>query len=145
MKGSSMLQEFKTFIARGNVIDLAVGVVIGAAFGKIVNSLVNDLIMPPIGLLLGRMDFSQLFISLDGQSYDTLAAAQAAGAATLNYGAFITVVIQFLIIAWAIFMLVKAINVLKKQEAAKSEVAAEPTAEEKVLVEIRDLLKQRAG
>jgi large conductance mechanosensitive channel len=145
MKGSSMLQEFKTFIARGNVIDLAVGVVIGAAFGKIVNSLVNDLIMPPIGLLLGRMDFSQLFISLDGQSYDSLAAAQAAGAATLNYGAFITVVIQFLIIAWAIFMLVKAINVLKKQEAAKSEVAAEPTAEEKVLVEIRDLLKQRAG
>ncbi len=145
MKGSSMLQEFKTFIARGNVIDLAVGVVIGAAFGKIVNSLVNDLIMPPIGLLLGRMDFSQLFISLDGQSYDSLAAAQAAGAATLNYGAFITVVIQFLIIAWAIFMLVKAINVLKKQEAAKSEAAAEPTAEEKVLVEIRDLLKQRAG
>jgi large conductance mechanosensitive channel len=140
-----MLQEFKTFIARGNVIDLAVGVVIGAAFGKIVNSLVNDLIMPPIGLLLGRMDFSQLFVSLDGKSYDSLSAAQEAGAATLNYGAFITVVIQFLIIAWAIFMLVKAINVLKREEAAKPEPAAEPSAEEKVLVEIRDLLKQRAG
>jgi large conductance mechanosensitive channel len=140
-----MFQEFKTFIARGNAIDLAVGVVIGAAFGKIVNSLVNDLIMPPIGLLLGRMDFSQLFVSLDGQSYDSLAAAQEVGAATLNYGAFITVVIQFLIIAWAIFMLVKAINVLKKEEAAKPEPASEPTGEEKVLVEIRDLLKQRAG
>ncbi len=140
-----MFQEFKTFIARGNAIDLAVGVVIGAAFGKIVNSLVNDLIMPPIGLLLGRMDFSQLFLSLDGKTYESLAAAQEAGAATLNYGAFITVVIQFLIIAWAIFMLVKAINVLKREEAAKPEPAHEPTAEEKLLVEIRDLLKQRVG
>lgn len=140
-----MFQEFKTFIARGNAIDLAVGVVIGAAFGKIVNSLVNDVIMPPIGLLIGRMDFSQFFISLDGKSYDSLAAAQEAGAATLNYGAFITVVIQFLIIAWAIFMLVKAINVLKREEAAKPAPAHEPSAEEKILVEIRDLLKQRAG
>jgi len=138
-----MLQEFKTFIAKGNAIDLAVGVVIGAAFGKIVGSLVDDLIMPIIGLLLGKVDFSQHFISLDGQSYATLAAAREAGAATLNYGNFITIVIQFLIIAWAIFLLVKGINALKREEAAKP-AAPEPTAEEKLLGEIRDLLKQRS-
>jgi large conductance mechanosensitive channel len=138
-----MLQEFKTFIARGNAIDLAVGVVIGAAFGKIVNSLVNDLIMPPLGLLLGKMDFSQLFLSLDGKSYPTLAAAQEAAAPTLNYGSFITVVIQFVIIAWAIFLLVKAINTLKRNEAEKTTAPPEPSGEEKLLVEIRDLLKQR--
>jgi large conductance mechanosensitive channel len=89
-----MLQEFKTFIAKGNAIDLAVGVVIGAAFGKIVSSIVDDLIMPPLGLILGKVDFSPLFISLDGASYPTLAAAQAAAAPTLNYGNFITVLIQ---------------------------------------------------
>ena len=138
-----MLQEFKTFIAKGNAIDLAVGVVIGAAFGKIVTSVVDDLIMPLISLLLGKVDFSQHFISLDGKSYATLAAAQEAGAATLNYGNFITIVIQFLIIAWAIFLLVKAINTLKREEAAKR-AAAEPTAQEKLLGEIRDLLKQRS-
>jgi large conductance mechanosensitive channel len=138
-----MLQEFKTFIAKGNAIDLAVGVVIGAAFGKIVTSVVDDLIMPMISLLLGKVDFSQHFISLDGKSYATLAAAQEAGAATLNYGNFITIVIQFLIIAWAIFLLVKAINTLKREEAAKPAVA-EPTAQEKLLGEIRDLLKQRS-
>ena len=140
-----MLNEFKTFIAKGNAIDLAVGVVIGAAFGKIVNSLVNDIIMPPIGLILGRVDFSQLFVSLDGQSYETLALAQAAGAPTLNYGNFITVAIQFVIIAWAIFLLVKGINTLKKNDADAPAVAPEPTAEEKLLVEIRDLLKKQAG
>jgi large conductance mechanosensitive channel len=140
-----MLSEFKTFIAKGNAIDLAVGVVIGAAFGKIVNSLVNDIIMPPIGLILGRVDFSQLFVSLDGQSYETLALAQAAGAPTLNYGNFITVAIQFVIIAWAIFLLVKGINTLKKNDADAPAVAPEPTAEEKLLVEIRDLLKKQAG
>ena len=138
-----MLQEFKTFIAKGNAIDLAVGVVIGAAFGKIVTSVVDDLIMPLISLLLGKVDFSQHFISLDGKSYATLAAAQEAGAATLNYGNFITIVIQFLIIAWAIFLLVKAINTLKREEAAKP-AAAEPTPQEKLLGEIRDLLKQRS-
>jgi len=137
-----MLQEFKTFIAKGNAIDLAVGVVIGAAFGKIVTSVVDDLIMPLISLLLGKVDFSQHFISLDGKSYATLAAAQEAGAATLNYGNFVTIVIQFLIIAWAIFLLVKGINSLKRAEAAKP-AAAEPTAQEKLLGEIRDLLKQR--
>lgn len=136
-----MWQEFKTFIAKGNAIDLAVGVVIGAAFGKIVSSLVDDLIMPPLGLILGRVDFSQLFISLDGKSYETLAAAQAAAAPTLNYGNFITVFIQFFIIAWAIFLVVKAINTLKKKEDAKP---AEPSAEVKLLTEIRDSLKQRS-
>jgi len=134
-----MLQEFKTFIAKGNAIDLAVGVVIGAAFGKIVSSIVDDIIMPPLGLLLGKVDFSQLFVSLDGNSYATLAAAQAAGAPTLNYGNFITVLIQFIIIAWAIFLVVKAINVLKKNEAA---APAEPSAEVKLLTEIRDSLKR---
>lgn len=136
-----MLQEFKTFIAKGNAIDLAVGVVIGAAFGKIVSSLVDDIIMPPVGLILGRVDFSQLFVSLDGKSYETLALAQAAGAPTLNYGNFITVFIQFIIIAWAIFLVVKAINALKKNEAA---APAEPAAEVKLLTEIRDSLKQRS-
>ena len=135
-----MLQEFKTFIAKGNAIDLAVGVVIGAAFGKIVSSVVDDIIMPPLGLILGKVDFSQLFVSLDGNSYPNLAAAQAAAAPTLNYGNFITVLIQFIIIAWAIFLVVKAINVLKKSEAA---APAEPTAEVKLLTEIRDSLAKR--
>ena len=138
-----MIQEFKTFIARGNAIDLAVGVVIGAAFGKIVSSLVDDIIMPPIGLILGKMDFSQFFLPLDGKHYDSLAAAKEAGAATLNYGSFFTVLIQFFIIAWAIFLLVKGINTLKRNEAEKPAPPAEPSAEEKLLGEIRDLLKQR--
>ncbi len=141
----SMLNEFKTFIAKGNAIDLAVGVVIGAAFGKIVSSLVDDIIMPPIGLILGTVDFSQLYVSLDGKAYETLAVAQAAGAPTLNYGNFITVAIQFVIIAWAIFLLVKGINALKAKEADKPEAPPEPSAEEKVLTEIRDLLKKQAG
>ena len=136
-----MLKDFKTFIAKGNAIDLAVGVVIGAAFGKIVSSVVDDLIMPIIGRLLGKVDFSQYYLSLDGGQYPTLAAAKAAGAATLNYGNFATVVIQFLIIAWAIFLLVKAINTLKQKEADNLDPAP-PSAEEKLLTEIRDLLKR---
>ena len=136
-----MFKEFKTFIARGNAIDLAVGVIIGAAFGKIVSSLVDDIIMPVIGLVAGRLDFSQFFLALDGKHYDTLAAAKAAGAATLNYGAFVTVLIQFLIIAWVIFLLVKGINTLKREKEAAPPPG--PTAEEKVLLEFRDLLKQR--
>lgn len=136
-----MWNEFKTFIAKGNAIDLAVGVVIGAAFGKIVASLVDDIIMPLAGLPLGRVDFSRLFVSLDGKTYETLAAAQAAGAPTLNYGAFITTAIQFFIIAWVIFLLVKGINVLKKTQAA---APAAPGPEEKLLTEIRDLLKRQA-
>jgi large conductance mechanosensitive channel len=140
-----MLQEFKTFIAKGNAIDLAVGVVIGAAFGKIVSSLVDDLIMPPLGLIFGKVDFSQLYVSLDGKSYETLAVAQAAGAPTWNYGNFITVLIQFVIIAWAIFLVVKAINTLKKTEETKPAAPPEPSAEEKVLLEIRDLLKKQSN
>jgi large conductance mechanosensitive channel len=140
-----MLQEFKTFIAKGNAIDLAVGVVIGAAFGKIVSSLVDDLIMPPLGLIFGKVDFSQLYVSLDGKSYETLAVAQAAGAPTWNYGNFITVLIQFVIIAWAIFLVVKSINTLKKTEEDKPAAPPEPSAEEKVLLEIRDLLKKQSN
>ena len=141
----SLLTEFKTVAVKGNAIDLAVGVIIGAAFGKIVTSLVDDIIMPPIGLLLGRMDFTQYFISLDGKTYETLAAAKAAGAATLNYGAFVTVIIQFLIIAWAVFMVVKGINALRRKEEDKPAAPPEPSAEEKLLGEIRDLLKQKGA
>ena len=105
-----MLSEFKTFVMRGNVVDLAVGVIIGAAFGAIVTSLVNDVLMPPIGRLLGGVDFKDFFVSLSGQSYPTLAAAKAAGAPTLNYGAFLNAVINFLIVAFAIFLLVQQVN-----------------------------------
>jgi large conductance mechanosensitive channel len=112
-----MFKEFKTFIMRGNVVDLAVGVIIGAAFGKIVSSLVNDIIMPPIGLLLHGVNFSNLFVSLNGQSFASLADAQATGAPTINYGLFINNVIDFLIVAFVIFLLIKGINRLHKQPA----------------------------
>src|SRR5512132_705134 len=105
-----MLSEFKTFIMRGNVIDLAVGVIIGAAFGGIVTSFVNDVLMPPIGRLLGGVDFKDFFISLSGQSFPTLAAAKAAGAPTVNYGVFLNNVINFLIVAFAVFVLVQQVN-----------------------------------
>jgi len=105
-----MLKEFKEFAMRGNVLDLAVGVVIGAAFGKIVASLVDDVIMPPIGRLLGHVDFSNLFLNLSDKSFDTLAAAKAAGAPTLNYGNFINTIINFVIVAFAIFLLVRTVN-----------------------------------
>jgi large conductance mechanosensitive channel len=105
-----MFGEFKKFIMRGNVLDLAIGVIIGAAFGKIVTSLVGDVLMPVIGLVAGKMDFSNFFVSLNGQSYPTLAAAKAAGAPTLNYGLFVNTVIEFLIIAFVIFMIVKQVN-----------------------------------
>jgi large conductance mechanosensitive channel len=111
-----MLSEFKKFIMRGNVLDLAVAVVIGAAFGKIVASLVSDLLMPVIGLALGKVDFSGLFISLNGESYANLAAAKAAKAPTLNYGLFINTVIEFLIVAFAIFMVIKVANKFQKPE-----------------------------
>jgi large conductance mechanosensitive channel len=108
-----MLKEFREFAARGSVIDLAVGVIIGAAFGKIVTSIVNDLLMPPIGMALGRVDFADLFVSLDGGTYPSVEAAKAAGAPTLNYGLFINSIIEFLIIAFAVFLLVRQINRLK--------------------------------
>lgn len=105
-----MLKEFRDFAMRGNVVDLAVGFIIGAAFGKIVTSLVNDILMPPIGLLLGKVDFSSLFINLSGQHFDTIAQAKVAGAATLNYGVFINTLINFIIVAFAVFLLVRQVN-----------------------------------
>ena len=109
-----MVSEFKKFIMRGNVLDLAIGVIIGAAFGKIVTSLVTDIIMPPFGLILGKVDFSNLFINISGKSYASLAEAKQAGAATINYGVFLTTVIDFLIVAFVIFVLVKQLNKVKK-------------------------------
>jgi large conductance mechanosensitive channel len=113
-----MYSEFKTFIMRGNVVDLAVGVIIGAAFGKIVTSFVEDVLMPPIGLALGNVDFSNLFINLSGKEYPSVAAAKAAGAATLNYGIFFNNILTFLIIAFAIFMLIKQINRMQRPAPA---------------------------
>ncbi|MDY5021631.1 MAG: large conductance mechanosensitive channel protein MscL [Blautia sp.] len=126
MKG--FIQEFKEFIMRGNVMDMAVGVIVGGAFQSIVNSLVNDVIMPVVTKITGGIDFKNWFISLDGSHYATLAQAQEAGAATLNYGVFITAVIQFLIMAFVIFMLVKGMNTLAEKTSAKKEEApATPT------------------
>lgn len=134
-----MLGEFKKFISRGNVVDMAVGIIIGAAFTGIVKSLVDDIIMPPLGVLMGGIDFKDYFISLSGQHFDTLAAAQAAGAATLNYGVFLNAVVNFLIVGFAVFMLVKQVNRFKaKEEAAPSA----PPREEVLLEEIRDLLRK---
>ena len=111
-----MLKEFRDFIARGNVLDLAVAVVIGAAFGKIVTSFVEDILMPPIGLLLGNVDFSDLFVNLSGTAYESVEAAKAAGAPTINYGIFVNTLINFLIIALAIFLIGKQVNRLKKEK-----------------------------
>lgn len=113
-----MFKEFKEFAMKGNVIDMAVGIIIGVAFGKIVTSFVNDVLMPPLGLLLGDMDFSSLFIDLSGQGYTTLAAAKEAGAATLNYGTFFNTIIDFLIVAFAIFLVIRQINKLKRKPEA---------------------------
>jgi large conductance mechanosensitive channel len=110
-----MLKEFKEFIMRGNVLDLAIGIIIGAAFGKIVTSFVGDILMPPIGLILGKVDFASLFINLSDKSYATLAEAKAAGAATINYGLFISAIIDFLVIALVIFMVVRQANKLRKE------------------------------
>lgn len=122
-----MLKEFKDFAMRGNVIDLAIGIVIGAAFGAIVTSFVDDILMPPIGMLLGGVDFTNLFISLDGQQYASLADAQLAGAATINYGLFIATIIDFLIVAFVIFLLVRQIN---RMRAQPEEAPAEPTSKD---------------
>ena len=114
-----MWKEFKTFVMRGNVMDMAVGIIIGAAFGKIVSSLVNDIIMPPIGMIIGRVDFSNFFISLSEKHYDTVADAKKAGVVTINYGTFLNTVIEFLIIAFAVFLLIKWVNhILPKTPAA---------------------------
>lgn len=116
-----MLKEFKEFAVRGNVLDLAIGVVIGGAFGKIVTSLVDDLLMPPLGLLLGRVDFTNLYIPLTGQRYASLAQAKAAGAPTINYGLFLNSVISFLIVAFAVFLLVRQVNRMRRGEEKPSE------------------------
>ena len=139
-----MWREFRDFAMRGNVIDLAVGIIIGAAFTTIVNSLVNDILMPPVGLALGGIDFSDFFVTLKGGSYPTLAAAKAAGAVTLNYGLFINAIIRFIIVAFAIFILVKQINRLAKPAPAAPEAPPPPPREELLLTEIRDILKARA-
>ncbi|HID82660.1 MAG TPA: large conductance mechanosensitive channel protein MscL [Chromatiales bacterium] len=134
-----MLQEFKDFAVKGNAIDMAVGIIIGAAFGKIVSSIVDDLVMPVIGKLMGGVDFSGLFINLGEEKFTSLAAAKEAGAATLNYGNFIQTALDFVIIAFAIFMMVKAINNLKKKEEEKPAAPAEDIV---LLREIRDSLKK---
>ncbi|HKQ34757.1 MAG TPA: large conductance mechanosensitive channel protein MscL [Nitrospiraceae bacterium] len=136
-----MLKEFRDFAMRGNVLDMAIGVIIGGAFGKIVSSLVSDVLMPPIGLLLGKVDFSSLFLNMSGTPQPSLAAAKAAGAPTLNYGVFLQSVFDFIIIAFVIFMLVKQVNRFKKE--APPAPPAGPTNEEKLLMEIRDALKDR--
>ena len=139
-----MLEEFKKFAMRGNVIDLAVGIIIGAAFTAIVNSLVNDVLMPPLGLLIGGIDFSDFFVTLKGQGgFATLEQAKAAGAVTLNYGLFINSIIKFLIVAFAVFILVKQINRLQKAEEAKPTAPPPPPREEVLLAEIRDILRAR--
>lgn len=136
-----MLKEFREFAMRGNVLDMAIGVIIGGAFGKIVSSLVSDVLMPPLGLLLGKVDFSSLFLNMSGTPQPSLAAAKAAGAPTLNYGVFLQSVFDFIIIAFVIFMLVKQVNRFKKE--APPAPPAGPTNEEKLLMEIRDALKDR--
>ena len=137
-----MLTEFKKFAMRGNVVDMAVGIIIGAAFGKIVSSFVNDIIMPPIGLLMGGVDFSNLFVDLSGAGFASLAAAEEAGAPLIKYGLFINTVLDFLIVALAIFMVIKAMNSLKKQEEEQPAEAPKPSEEVLLLTEIRDSLRR---
>jgi large conductance mechanosensitive channel len=134
-----MLKEFKEFAMKGNVVDMAIGVIIGGAFGKIVSSLVSDVLMPPLGLLMGKVDFSSLFINLSGTPQHSLIAAKAAGAPTINYGVFLQATFDFIILAFVIFLLVKQMNRFKKE--APPAPPAGPTNEEKLLMEIRDALK----
>ena len=132
----SMMKEFKEFAMRGNVVDMAVGIIIGGAFGKIVSSFVADVVMPPLGMLLGKVNFADLAITLKEASGET-------AAVTLNYGNFLQVIVDFLIVAFAIFMAIKAMNALKKKEEEAPAAPPEPSKEEIILAEIRDLLKQR--
>ena len=140
-----MLKEFQAFIMRGNIIDLAAGIIIGTAFGRVVNSLVNDILMPPLGLLLGGVDFSSLFINLSSTHYDSLAAAKAAGAPTINIGVFINEILTFVIVGFAVFMLIRYVNkalamVSKPKPGAPP---APPSDEVRLLTEIRDTLQRR--
>ncbi len=140
-----MFKEFKAFAMRGNVVDLAVGIIIGVAFGKIVASLVKDIIMPPIGMLMGGVDFTQYYINLSSQTFATLADAQKAGAPTINFGVFIGTIVDFIIVAFALFLVIKAMNKMKKKEEEAPAEEPKPTAEEILLTEIRDLLKTQQG
>jgi len=143
-----MLQEFKEFAAKGNMLDMAVGIVIGAAFATIIGSLVNDIVMPPIGMALGGVDFAELFAvigeGVPAGPYATLAAAKEAGAVTINWGLFVNALITFIIIAFALFMVIKGFNSMKAAEEAAPEAPPEPSAEENLLGEIRDLLRAKA-
>jgi len=143
-----MLKEFKEFAAKGNMLDMAVGIVIGAAFATIITSLVNDIVMPPIGMALGGVDFAEFYRVLQqgdpAGPYATLAAAKEAGAVTMNWGIFINALISFIIVAFAIFMVIKGFNKMKAEEEAAPEAPPEPTAEETLLAEIRDLMKAKA-
>ena len=142
IKPPGWLAEFQAFIMRGNVVDLAVGIIIGAAFTAIVGSLVKDLLNPVIGLLIGGIDFTNIFITLKGEAKPTLEAAKAAGAVTLNVGLFLNAVIQFVIVAFAVFWLVKMLSALQRKKAAAPTAPPAPTASEVLLTELRDLLKQ---
>jgi large conductance mechanosensitive channel len=133
------IKEFKEFAIKGNVVDMAVGVIIGAAFGKIVSSVVNDIIMPPLSLVVGNKGFTEFFYALNGQKYESLAKAKEAGAPVLAYGNFLQTTIDFILLATIIFLMIKGINSIKKKEAI---VIPEPTASEKLLMEIRDSLKK---
>lgn len=137
-----MMQEFKDFAVKGNVVDMGVGIVIGAAFTSIVQSFVKDIVNPIIGVITGGVDFSNLFVNLGDAEFDSLAAAQEAGAPTINYGLFINAIIAFLIVAWILFMVIRSVNKMKAEEEAAPapEPDPEPSAEEKLLTEIRDLL-----
>jgi large conductance mechanosensitive channel len=136
------VKEFREFAVKGNVVDLAVGVIIGGAFGKIVTSLVNDIVMPPIGKLMGNVNFSDLFYAMNGVHYNSLAEAKAAGAPTFAYGSFIQTIIDFLIVAFSVFMMIRVINRFKKKQE-ETPTPAEPTKEELLLTEIRDILKNK--
>lgn len=138
----SIIKEFKEFAIKGNMLDLAVAVIIGGAFGKIVDSLVKDVVMPAIGLLLGGVDFKNLFVTLGSGNFATLAEAEKAGAAVLKYGAFLQTVVDFLIIAWVIFIAIKAINKMKREEPAPAPAPAAPPEDIVLLREIRDALKK---
>jgi large conductance mechanosensitive channel len=140
---AGFFQEFKEFAMRGNVVDLAVGIIIGVAFGAVVNSLVADVVMPPLGLILGNVDFSSLFINLSGQDYPSLAAARDAGAPVIAYGSFLNALINFIVVAFAVFLLVKGMNQLRRMQAeAPAEEPAAPR-QEVLLEEIRDILRAR--
>lgn len=135
-----MLEEFKKFVAKGNVFDMAVGIIMGAAFKDVVNAFTQGMMMPPIGELVGGVDFSNLFVSLGEGSYESLEAAEAAGVATIKYGSFINTTLDFMIVAFAVFLLVKGVNSLKEKEEEKPK---EPPKQEVLLTEIRDLLQAR--